>query len=74
MVGTAEASTDTRQRETRPMNRKDRQNNRCPIWLDARNGVESRFRATTNHMVSGLPENGARPLPRNATQIHLPVL
>jgi hypothetical protein len=31
-----------------------------------RNGVGSRFRATINHMESGLPENDSRPLPRNA--------
>jgi hypothetical protein len=28
-----------------------------------RNGVGSRFRATTNHMENGLPENDSRPLP-----------
>jgi hypothetical protein len=30
-----------------------------------RNGVGSRFRATINHMASGLPENDSRPLPRD---------
>jgi hypothetical protein len=38
------------------------------------NGVGSRFRATTNHMEDALPENDSRPLPQNATVIHLPVL
>ena len=38
-----------------------------------RNGVGSRFRATMNHMESGLPENDSRPLPRNVTRIHLSV-
>jgi hypothetical protein len=37
-------------------------------------GVGSRFRATTNHMEDAYSENDARPLPQNATLIHLPVL
>ncbi|TVS12524.1 MAG: hypothetical protein EA424_22515 [Planctomycetaceae bacterium] len=37
-------------------------------------GFGSRCRATINHVASGLPENDSRPLPRNATQVHLPIL
>jgi hypothetical protein len=44
------------------------------LMLRSANGVGSRFRATTNHMEDALPENDSRPLPQNATVIHLPVL
>jgi hypothetical protein len=38
------------------------------------NGIGSRFRATINHMENAFSENDSRPLPQNATLIHLPVL
>ena len=38
------------------------------------NGVGSRFRATIRYLENLLPENDSRPLPRNATRIHLSVL
>jgi hypothetical protein len=38
------------------------------------NGVGSRFRVTTFPMEDSSPENDSRPLPPNATVIHLPTL
>jgi hypothetical protein len=57
-----------------PMPLRTGKTTRVGFGWTVRNGVGSRFRATINHMESGLPENDSRPLPRNPTLIHLVVL